>query len=86
MSPKRKQGDEDAEEAYTTMIPKSRRRVTVLEISDLEKEYMLVLARLQLLQQDTDPAHVTGNFFHGPKNVAIESGAAVSACNKIIAI
>ena len=62
MSPKRKQGDEDAEEVYTTMIPKGRRRVTVLEISDLEKEYMLVLARLQLLQQDTDPAHATGTF------------------------
>ncbi|XP_028408932.1 nuclear pore complex protein Nup160-like [Dendronephthya gigantea] len=60
MSPKRKQGDEDGEEAYTTMIPRRRRRVTVLEIKDLEKEYMLVLARLQLLQQDTDPAHVTG--------------------------
>ena len=62
MSPKRKQGDDDAEETYTTMIPKSRRRVTVLEISDLEKEYMLVLARLQLLQQDTDPAHATGSY------------------------
>ena len=60
MSPKRKQGDEDAEESYTTMIPKHRRRVTVLEISDLEKEYMLVLARLQLLQQDSDPTHTTG--------------------------
>jgi nuclear pore complex protein Nup160 len=61
MSPKRKQGDEDSEEVFTTMIPKARRRVTVLEIADLEKEYMLVLARLQLLQQDTDPAHATGN-------------------------
>jgi nuclear pore complex protein Nup160 len=61
MSPKRKQGDEDSEEVFTTMIPKARRRVTVLEISDLEKEYMLVLARLQLLQHDTDPAHATGN-------------------------
>lgn len=60
MSPKRKQGDEDGEINYTTMIPKSRRRVTVLEIGDLEKEYMLVLARLQLLQKDTDPAHATG--------------------------
>ena len=58
MSPKRKQGEEEAE--YTTMIPKRRRRVTVLEIADLEREYMLVLARLQLLQQDTDPAHATG--------------------------
>ncbi|XP_046859836.1 nuclear pore complex protein Nup160-like [Xenia sp. Carnegie-2017] len=60
MSPKRKQGDEDADEALTAMIPKRRRQVTVIEISDLEKEYMLILARLQLLQHDTDSAHVTG--------------------------
>lgn len=63
MSPKRKQGDEDADEALTAMIPKRRRQVTVIEISDLEKEYMLILARLQLLQHDTDSAHVTGTRF-----------------------
>ena len=58
MSPKRKQGEQDA--WYTSGRPRTRRKVVVLEIGDLEREYLLVLARLQLLKADADPSRATG--------------------------
>ncbi|EDO48976.1 predicted protein [Nematostella vectensis] len=58
MSPKRKQGDEES--WYGDSRPKPRRKLTVLEIGDLEREYLLVLARLQLLRMDADPSQGTG--------------------------
>ena len=59
MSPKRKQG-EDADVLFPEHKGRSRRKVTVLEIRDLEGEYLLVLARLQLVKVDADPTHATG--------------------------
>ena len=32
----------------------------ILELVDIEKEYMLVHARLQLLQKQPDPSHMRG--------------------------
>ena len=32
----------------------------LLELGDLEKEYMLVHSRLQLIQKDADPAYMIG--------------------------
>ena len=58
MSPKRKQGDEDV--WFMISRRHSRRKVTVLEIGELEREYILVLARLQLLKVDADPSQATG--------------------------
>ena len=37
-----------------------KRSIEVLELGAIEREYMLVHARLQLLQQDPDPAHMAG--------------------------
>ena len=39
-----------------------RTNVEVLELEDLRKEYMLVNARLRLLQRDPDPAHMSGEY------------------------
>ncbi|KAK2174344.1 hypothetical protein NP493_810g00006 [Ridgeia piscesae] len=43
-----------------TCCPTLHRQVELLELEDIEREYMLVHARLQLLQKDADPAHMTG--------------------------
>ncbi|KAK3748185.1 hypothetical protein QZH41_012989 [Actinostola sp. cb2023] len=58
-SPKRKQGDEDL---WYGMDRRERvpRKLSIVEIKDLEKDYLLVLARLQLLRLDTDPSQGTG--------------------------
>ncbi|KAI0231198.1 nucleoporin 160 [Lamellibrachia satsuma] len=53
MSPKR---DIDGNACCPTL----RRQVELLELEDIEREYMLVHARLQLLQKEADPAHMTG--------------------------
>lgn len=60
MSPKRKQG-EDGDALRPDIRGKPRRKVTVLEMRDLEGEYLLVLARLQLIKVEADPTHATGN-------------------------
>ena len=59
MSPKRKQG-EDGDILYPGHLGRPRRKVTVLDIRDLEGEYLLVLARLQLIKVDADPTRATG--------------------------
>ena len=59
MSPKRKQGEE-GEVLYPGHLGRTRRKVTVLDIRDLEGEYLLVLARLQLIKVDADPTRATG--------------------------
>ena len=59
MSPKRKQGDE-GDILYPGHSGRHRRKVTVLDIRDLEGEYLLVLARLQLIKVDADPTRATG--------------------------
>ena len=59
MSPKRKQGEE-GDLPYPGHKGAPRRKVTVLETRDLEGEYLLVLARLQLIKIDADPTHATG--------------------------
>lgn len=59
MSPKRKQGEE-GDVLYPGHKGRPRRKVTVLEMRDLEGEYLLVLARLQLIKVDADPTHATG--------------------------
>lgn len=41
------------------------RKLTVIEIKDLEKEYLLVLARLQLLRVDADPSQGIGMYIDG---------------------
>eukprot|EP00058_Branchiostoma_floridae_P011934 XP_002597422.1 hypothetical protein BRAFLDRAFT_122633 [Branchiostoma floridae] len=41
-------------------LPHKKKQVEILELSELEKEYMVVLARLHLIQKDPDPAHATG--------------------------
>lgn len=68
MSPKRKQGDI----LYPGHLGRPRRKVTVLDIRDLEGEYLLVLARLQLIKIGADPTRATGlkhkywsNWFNG---------------------
>ena len=38
-----------------------KRRMEVLKLEDIEQEYMLVHARLQLLQRDPDSAQIAGN-------------------------
>ena len=60
MSPKRKQG-EDGDALRPDIRSKPRRKVTVLEMRDLEGEYLLVLARLQLIKVEADPTHATGS-------------------------
>ena len=32
----------------------------VLELSEIEREYLLVVARLRLIQKDLEPAHMQG--------------------------
>ena len=59
MSPKRKQGQE-GDILYPGHSGRPRRKVTVLDIRDLEGEYLLVLARLQLIKVDADPTRATG--------------------------
>lgn len=59
MSPKRKQGEE-GEILYPSNLARPRRKVTVLDIRDLEGEYLLVLARLQLIKMDADPTRAIG--------------------------
>ena len=59
MSPKRKQGEE-GDLLYPGHKGATRRKVTVLATRDLEGEYLLVLARLQLIKIDADPTHATG--------------------------
>lgn len=59
MSPKRKQGEE-GDILYPGYLGRPRRKVTVLDIRDLEGEYLLVLARLQLIKVDADPTRATG--------------------------
>ena len=59
MSPKRKQGEE-GEVLYPSNLARPRRKVTVLDIRDLEGEYLLVLARLQLIKMDADPTRAIG--------------------------
>ena len=59
MSPKRKQGEE-VDLLYPGHKDRPQRKVTVLELRDLEGEYLLVLARLQLIKVDADPTHATG--------------------------
>ena len=54
MSPKRSHGD-DGEEGK----PKVVQKVTVLELKDMQKEYQLILARLQLIQE-ADPMNILG--------------------------
>ena len=63
MSPKRKQGEE-ADVLYPGHKGRPRRKVTVLEMRDLEGEYLLVLARLQLIKVDADPTHATGDIYY----------------------
>ncbi|XP_068751589.1 nuclear pore complex protein Nup160-like isoform X2 [Montipora capricornis] len=70
MSPKRKQG-EDADVLFPEHKGRSRRKVTVLEIRDLEGEYLLVLARLQLVKVDADPTHATGPLLSPQESVAL---------------
>ncbi|XP_019626298.1 PREDICTED: nuclear pore complex protein Nup160-like isoform X3 [Branchiostoma belcheri] len=43
-------------------LPDKKKQVEILELSELEKEYMVVLARLHLIQRDPDPAHATGMY------------------------
>ena len=37
-----------------------KRKLEVLELEQIEKEYMLVHARLHLMQKDPDPSHIMG--------------------------
>ncbi|XP_064635378.1 nuclear pore complex protein Nup160-like isoform X2 [Lineus longissimus] len=52
-SPKR---NSDGDEIVTA----KKSSMTVLELSDLEKEYLLIHARLKLLKKDCRPSHTTG--------------------------
>jgi len=70
MSPKRKQGEED-DMPYPGHKDRPRRKVTVLEMRDLEGEYLLVLARLQLIKVDADPTHATGPLLSPQESVAL---------------
>ena len=59
-SPKRK---EDGEEVYhhaKTTAPKKPLKRVIVELSDLEKEYLLVLARLKLIQHGKNDMTVIG--------------------------
>ena len=40
-----------------------KRRMEVLKLEDIEQEYMLVHARLQLLQSDPDSTQVVGKLY-----------------------
>lgn len=70
MSPKRKQGEE-GDILYPGHFARPRRKVTVLEIKDLEGEYLLVLARLQLIKMDADPTRATGPQLSPQESVAL---------------
>ncbi|XP_067018107.1 nuclear pore complex protein Nup160-like [Acropora muricata] len=70
MSPKRKQG-EDGDALRPDIRSKPRRKVTVLEMRDLEGEYLLVLARLQLIKVEADPTHATGPLLSPQESVAL---------------
>ncbi|CAH3174338.1 unnamed protein product [Porites lobata] len=70
MSPKRKQGEE-GDLPYPGHKGAPRRKVTVLEMRDLEGEYLLVLARLQLIKIDADPTHATGPLLSPQESVAL---------------
>ncbi|CAH3152521.1 unnamed protein product [Pocillopora meandrina] len=70
MSPKRKQGEE-GEVLYPGHLAKPRRKVTVLDIRDLEGEYLLVLARLQLIKMDADPTRAIGPQLSPQESVAL---------------
>ncbi|RMX38937.1 hypothetical protein pdam_00016421 [Pocillopora damicornis] len=70
MSPKRKQGEE-GEVLYPSNLARPRRKVTVLDIRDLEGEYLLVLARLQLIKMDADPTRAIGPQLSPQESVAL---------------
>ncbi|XP_058968801.2 nuclear pore complex protein Nup160 [Pocillopora verrucosa] len=70
MSPKRKQGEE-GEVLYPSHLARPRRKVTVLDIRDLEGEYLLVLARLQLIKMDADPTRAIGPQLSPQESVAL---------------
>ncbi|XP_020630292.1 nuclear pore complex protein Nup160-like isoform X2 [Orbicella faveolata] len=74
MSPKRKQGEE-GDILYPGHSGRTRRKVTVLDIRDLEGEYLLVLARLQLIKVDADPTRATGPLLSAQESVALLSQA-----------
>ncbi|XP_064599845.1 nuclear pore complex protein Nup160-like [Liolophura sinensis] len=40
--------------------PNFSQKIELLELADIDKEYLLVNARLRLIQKDPDPSHVTG--------------------------
>ncbi|CAH1256707.1 NUP160 [Branchiostoma lanceolatum] len=52
-------------------LPHKKKQVEILELSELEKEYMVVLARLHLIQKDPDPAHATGPPLSAEETVAL---------------
>ncbi|XP_078662026.1 nuclear pore complex protein Nup160-like [Branchiostoma floridae x Branchiostoma belcheri] len=52
-------------------LPDKKKQVEILELSELEKEYMVVLARLHLIQRDPDPAHATGPPLSAEETVAL---------------
>ncbi|KAJ7380500.1 hypothetical protein OS493_008963 [Desmophyllum pertusum] len=70
MSPKRKQGEE-GDILYPGHLGRPRRKVTVLDIRDLEGEYLLVLARLQLIKVDADPTRATGPLLSQQESVTL---------------
>ncbi|XP_071489646.1 nuclear pore complex protein Nup160-like [Diadema antillarum] len=65
--------------------PAPRRKVDVLELSDLEREYQLTAARLKLANHQPDMAHVTGAMMSPEETVSflVQSGlydTAVDVC------
>ncbi len=42
------------------------RKIDVLELPHLQREYLLVDARLRLLQKDHDPSHMVGKYINSP--------------------
>ena len=48
---------------FFIFISAGQRQVTVLELKEIEKEYLLVSARLKLANHEQDSSHVTGKPF-----------------------
>ncbi|XP_070567013.1 nuclear pore complex protein Nup160-like [Ptychodera flava] len=81
MSPKR---NHDGDILEATQF---RKHVEVVTLMDLQKEYMLVSARLKLIQVDPDAALITGPFLSAPETVSllVQAGlfdTAISICSK----
>ena len=56
------------------------RNLEVLELTELEREYLLVNARLRLLQKDPDPAHMTGPTPSAAETVDLLTNAGLYDC------